>query len=103
MGDLRVVIDDAKLNDAINNANGTREALKLATDHIISKANSLGSGYRTAKYKHSTVGGKQPEYGGDVKKGKSGLIGIVHPTNYAAMKDNHLHNTMLKSVGGGYV
>jgi len=102
MGDLKVVIDDAKLRKAINEASGTRQALNLAVDHITSRANSLGSGYRTAKYhrdhKSPAVGGTQPKYTGDVKTGKKGPIGIVHPKNYAAMKDNHLHNTLLKSV-----
>lgn len=102
MGDLKVVIDDAKLKKAINEASGTRQALNLAVDHITSRANSIGSGYRTAKYhrdhKSPAVGGTQPKYTGDVKMGKKGPIGIVHPKNYAAMKDNHLHNTLLKSV-----
>lgn len=102
MGDLKVVIDDAKLKKEINEASGTKAALEIATNHITSKANSIGSGYRTGKYhrdhKSPAVGGTQPKYVGDVKMGKKGPVGIVHPKNYAAMKDNHLHNTLLKSL-----
>lgn len=102
MADFQVSIDDAKLKKAIDDGEGTQAALELATRNIVSKANAMGSSYRTAKYhrdhKSPAVGGTQPKYAGDVRKGRKGPIGIVHPKNYAAMKDNHLHNTLLKSI-----
>ena len=100
--DIEIVIDDKKVLKAINEAEGTRQKLEIATQQVIAKANALGSGYRTGKYhrdhKSPAVGGTQPKYGGDVARTKSGIVGIVHPENYAAMKDNHLHNTMLKAL-----
>jgi hypothetical protein len=45
------------------------------------------------------VGGTQPAYVGDVRMGRRGYVGIVHPGNYAAMKDNYENNTLLKAKG----
>ena len=76
---------------------------RLAGD-ICSQANSLGSGFRTKKchIDGKEVGGTQPKYGYDkARESKEGCIALVHPKNYAAMKDNHLHNTLLKSMRKG--
>lgn len=98
----KVEVDHKSAMAAINNAPGLPAALERATSGVTSRANALGAGYRTAKYHDhktgETRGDKAPIYVGDVMKGKKGPIGIVHPKNYAAMKDNHLHNTLLKSM-----
>jgi hypothetical protein len=88
---------------AINASPGLPGALESVTTRITATANALGSGYRTPKWHDhetgETKGGTAPVYAGDVRIGKKGPIGIVHPANYSAMKDNHLHNTMLKAKG----
>ena len=100
--DIEIVIDEAKVRKAINEAKGTESKLRVITQHVIGKANALGSGYRTGRYhrehRSPSVGGTQPQYGGDVKRMGESVVGIVHPENDAAMKDNHLHNTMLKAL-----
>lgn len=102
MADIEIVIDDAKVRKAIANADSIDEKLGIAANSVVAKANALGAGYRTGYYhvdhKSPAVGGTQPEYGGDVRHYESGPVGIVHPKNYAAMKDNYLHNTMLKAL-----
>lgn len=99
---ITVVIDEKKLYEAINDSPGIKPVLEKACSAITSKANSMSSGYRTGKWHdHSTGeerGGTQPEYAYDVKKKRRTMVGLVHPANYAAMKDNHEHNTLLKSL-----
>lgn len=101
--EVKIVIDDAKVRKAVNEAKGTESKLQIVTQRIVGRANALSAGYRTPKWHDhatgETKGDKQPEYGGDVKRIGSTPVGIVHPENYAAMKDNHLHNTMLKAIG----
>lgn len=100
--DIEVVINDAKLRQAVDDAQGIRGKLSTVTNATIASANNMSAGFRTGFYhrdhKSPAVGGTQPEYGGNVTKGPNGYVGIVHPKNYAAMKDNHLHNTMLKAI-----
>lgn len=100
--DIEIVVDDAKVRKAINEAEGTESKLQIITQQVVGKANALGAVYRTGKYHRNhqspAVGGTQPEYGGDVKRKGGTPVGIVHPDNYAAMKDNYLHNTMLKAL-----
>lgn len=102
MADVEIVIDGAKVKQAIANAETLDDKLLIAVNEIAAKANALGAGYRTGKYhpnhKSPGVGGTQPKYAGDVQRFRGGPVGIVHPKNYAAMKDNHLHNTMLKAL-----
>lgn len=99
---LKIVVNEAKARHAINNAENLPQALEAKVGGIVGKANALGAGYRTGKYyrdhKSPPVGGTQPKYAGDVARGRDGYVGLVHPENYAAMKDNHLHNTLLKSI-----
>lgn len=97
----RIVIDEKSVINAINNAQGTKPALMKYGMRIAERSNSLGAGYRTAKFHDratgETRGGKQPEYGATLANRKTACF--VHPENYAAMKDNYLHNTMLKAMG----
>lgn len=101
MASDRIVIDDKKVESAIDGSQGIKPALLSYGNRIASRANSLGAGYRTAKWHDhetgETKGGKQPEYGATL--GSRRTMCIVHPENYAAMKDNYLHNTMLKAIG----
>ena len=103
--DSRLVIElDAKaLKRVVGNSDGTETALNSVVSEITGKANSMGASFRTERtynwIEHKHVGGTQPEYAGDVQRGRQGFIGLVHPNNYAAMKDNYLHNTLLKARG----
>ena len=105
MGSVTVKVDisEQSLKHAVNFAEGTADALRKRSREIENIANSMSSGFRTGYYhrdhKSPAVGGTQPEYGSDVQLGKHGYVGIVHPKNYAAMKDNYQNNTLLKAKG----
>lgn len=97
---LVVKIDDKKLWSTINDADDLPELIDTAVKAVISNANGLSSGFRTevVHIDGRRVGGTQPIYGGDVSKRGRSTVGIVHPKNYAAIKDNYINNTMLKSL-----
>ena len=101
---LTVVIDEAALKKATSYSDGMREALSSKVDEITQRANSMSSGFRTGRYydrqSNELRGNTQPKYGGSVKLGSYGWVGLVHPENYAAMKDTHDHNTLLKAKRG---
>ena len=98
-----VELDLSALQQLAGNDSLVRGALDARTAQIMARANALGSGFRTGHYhpNHQSpgVGGTQPAYVGDVRMGRRGYVGIVHPGNYAAMKDNYENNTLLKSKG----
>lgn len=98
-----VELDLTALQQLAGNDNLVRGALDARTAQITARANALGSGFRTGHYhpdhRSPGVGGTQPSYVGDVRIGRKGYVGIVHPGNYAAMKDNYENNTLLKSKG----
>lgn len=101
MADMRVTVDDAAVKRAIDGSDGVKPLLLKRGNEIASRANALGAGYRTPKWHDrktgETKGGKAPQYGATL--GSSRTMCIVHPENYSAMKDNYLHNTMLKAKG----
>ena len=102
MADVEFTIDDEKLWNLIDKGQGTYTLVSRVTDKVASNANTMSAGFRTGLYyrdhKAPPVGNTQPKYGSNVRKGKKGPVGIVYTGNYAAMKDNHLHNTLLKSL-----
>ncbi len=107
MADVRIEIDERKLRKVAFESDACYQLVLQKRDQSEAMANSLGSGYRTAKYhrdhKSPAVGGTQPKYGGSTSRlrtsdGVSIPVGIVVTKNYAAMKDNMLHNTLLKSL-----
>lgn len=99
----KVNISQRALEDAAFRSAGTRAKLAEETARIAGRANSLGSGYRTGRYHdHATGevrGNTQPSYGHSVQMGRRGWVGLVHPKNYAAMKDTKENNTLLKAKG----
>lgn len=103
MANWEVHLDEKKAQEFVDNASGTQKALDEATGSLSSTANSLSSWFRTMKchIKGKQVGGTQPRYGKTVKYKKGAYVGFVHPKNYAAIKDNYLHNTLLKSMRRG--
>lgn len=102
MADVVIKIDENKLYEAIQNAEDLPEVLGEITSRITANANTLGSSFRTGLFYDRSIGQRvgdtQPEYGGDVKRKGRSMVGIVHPRNYAAMKDNYEHNTLLKAA-----
>ena len=107
MADVRIEIDERKLRKVAFESDGCYQLVLQKRDQSEAMANSLGSGYRTGYYhrdhKSPAVGGTQPKYGGSTQRfrnseGISIPVGIVTTKNYAAMKDNMLHNTLLKSL-----
>lgn len=101
--DIRIEVDSRSVMNAINRMPGLEDALYEYSEHIAERANAISAGYRTGRWHDhltgETLGGTPTMYGADVFNGRKGYIGIVHPENYSAMKDNHLHNTMLKAKG----
>ena len=104
MADGEIRIDREKFWRLACRSEGTYALVDDKTQETAAKANSLGSSYRTGKYhrdhKSPAVGGTQPSYGSNTqRRGSSRMpVGIVYTGNYAAQKDNMLHNTLLKSL-----
>ena len=108
MVDVRIEIDERKLKKVAFESDACYQLVLQKRDQSEAMANSLGSGYRTGYYHKGGhrvpgVGNKQPIYGGSTRRfrtsdGISIPVGIVVTKNYAAMKDNMLHNTLLKSL-----
>lgn len=103
MADVEFHIDKEKLWRLACKSEGTYALVRNAADAVSSRANAMSSGFRTAKYhrdhKSPAVGGTQPKYEANTGRPRGIVpVGIVYTANYAAQKDNHLHNTLLKSL-----
>ena len=102
MGNVVVRIDEEAFKVAVAKSEGIVPALQSAVDRISANANALSSSFRTGRFydrsERKLKGDTQPHYAGDVRDMGKGPIGIVYTANYSAMKDNHLHNTLLKSA-----
>lgn len=100
--DVKVEIDEEALKHAVNFASGTQTLLQSEVARINGRANAIGS-YVTPKWHDHATGetkGDTPaEYAGDTQLRSKGYIGIVYTANYAAQKDNHMYNTLLKAKG----
>jgi hypothetical protein len=96
-----VRLDLEALARVARESEGLSIPLGIRTQAIVRAANAIGSGFRTKRLNHQSppVGGTQAAYVGDVTRGRSGWVGIVHPANYAGMVDNHKNNTLLKARG----
>lgn len=99
MGSLKW--DDAALKKLVGEA--ARPLVEQKTAAVLSSANSMGAGFRTGKFyrdhKKPPLGDTQARYAGDVRDQGGVPVGVVHPANYAAIKDNHDNNTLLKAMG----
>ena len=102
MADIEVVLEDDKVRLAIANAENIDTVLQQAVDKIAGNANMLSASFRTGRFYDRTAnelrGDSQPLYAGDVADHGKGPVGIVYTANYAAMKDTHENNTLLKSA-----
>ena len=70
---------------------------------IAMRANAMGSAFRTEKtvdYETGEhVGGTAPRYEADkAQEFGDSSVAIAYTGNYSAMKHNHLHNALLKSI-----
>lgn len=89
--------------EVIANLPQVKGALTEEANAIAARANGMSAGFRTGLYHHDhkspAVGNTQPRYEAEAAHqfGRSS-VALVHPANYAAMKDTHLHNTLLKSI-----
>lgn len=104
MADMHININKEKLWRLVCKSDGTYQLVRGATDKIANSANAMSSGFRTQKYhrdhKSPAVGGTQPKYTANTGRPKGIVpVGIVYTGNYAAQKDNKLHNTLLKAKG----
>ena len=102
MARLEIRIDENKLFEAIQDAEDLPKVIEEYTRRIEGQANSMSSSFRTGIFHDhqtkQTLGDTKPEYGGDVQRKGRSVVGIVHPKNYSAMKDNYENNTLLKAV-----
>lgn len=101
--DIKVTLRPGYEKDVLNYPQVKGYVSRLAGD-CCSTANSLGSSFRTKKVHidGKEVGGTKPRYGYEkAREYPNGCYASVHPKNYAAIKDNHLHNTLLKSMKRG--
>ncbi|MBQ9003115.1 MAG: hypothetical protein IJ087_14790 [Eggerthellaceae bacterium] len=99
MGNVRW--NDSALKKAVGAA--ARAEVAARTRKAAAAANSMSAGYRTGLYHRDhespAVGGTAPRYEPDVRDYDGWPVGIVYTGNYAAMKDNHENNTLLKAKG----
>lgn len=117
---MKVDISQQALERAVNFSTGTRTALARESNAIAARANGMatektGIWHETgANHTPGKTGGTWHDHGGNYKTvgdqearygtkpviiGKDGYIGIVYTANYAAIKDNHKNNTLLKAKG----
>ena len=99
--EFKVVLDDEKVYEAIQDGEGTVPALEEIVNSIKGRANAMSAGYRTKKSKTKgvPVGGKQPIFDGNVERHGRSQVGLVWTANYAAKKHNLENNTLVKSIG----
>lgn len=101
MAKTKTVWDDRALKRAVSDA--AEASVEAVTVQIAGTANSMGGSFRTGLYhrdhKSPAVGNTAPRYPANVERQHGVPIGIVYTGNYAAMVDNHLHNTLLKASG----
>lgn len=103
MGDVTVDVDVSRAWNLACRSEQMYQLIRQETDKRASRANSLSSGYKTGKYhkdhKSPAVGGTSPRYVAHTDRPKGPVpVGIVYTGNYAAQKENMLHNTLLKCI-----
>ena len=100
---VRVEIDQDKLERAVWFAEGTRDLIREDAKQRKAFANALAAGYRSGlwydKSQGKKIGNTPAHYESSVKKTQKGYVGMVYTANYAAQKENHQHNTLLKAKG----
>ena len=103
---MEIKWDKRALLAAMGQDEGVRGKVAEITKDTEAAANAMSASFRTEKYydkNHKldpTKGETKPNYESDVEMHGSipQPIGLVYTGNYSAMKDNMLHNTLLKSI-----
>lgn len=96
--------------EAIKTLPGVRGVVTKEAKKICDNANSLSSGFRSGIYHdkktNSTIGNTPAQYGSmsakvypDRDDVGSTSVALVYTKNYAAQKDNLMHNTLAKAIG----
>ena len=102
---LEIHWNKAQLNREIGKSEEVNSQITRHTARMGMAANDAGAGFKSERVldykKKEWVGGTQAHYGYNVERNGSDRwpVGLVYTANYAAMKDNLLHNTLLKVVG----
>ena len=86
----------------IQSLDGLKSVLSTVAWSIASKASANSAGFRTERTTNwetgEKLGGKPPLYlAKDARMRGGKAVAIVYTGNYAAAKDNMMHNTLLKS------
>lgn len=105
---VKVDIDKDALRRAVYGMPGTLDAVEDAAEKICDRANRMCAGFKSG-IRHDPKtrqrqGGTQAKYGVKADKmrrtGPCAVpMGIVFNENYAALKDTHQNNTLLKAMG----
>lgn len=102
MAKVEVILDGEKVERAIADAPKMRPILQAVVAGMAANANALSAGYRTGRFydraEKKLKGDTQPRYASNVERHGKALVGLVYTANYAAMKENHEHNTLLKTM-----
>ena len=103
MADVEFHIDKEKLWRLVCKQDATYQVIRSTTDAMASRANDMSASFRTGKYhrehKSPGVGGTQPVYKSNTQRPKGIVpVGMAYTGNYAAKKENYLHNTLLKAL-----
>lgn len=101
MASVKVVMSPG-WEEKVQDMEGMRNALTTIAWTLAARATANSAGFRTEKtINYATgehVGGKSPLYlAKDAVFRKNHSVALVYTGNYAAAKDNTLHNTLLKS------
>ena len=103
MADVTIDVDMGKAWLIACRSEDTYELIRRETDERASRANALSAGFKTELYhrdhKSPAVGGTSPRYAAHTGRPRGSVpVGIVYTGNYAAQKENMLHNTLLKCI-----
>lgn len=80
-----------------------KSALSKEANAMKSSANAMSAGFRSGiridPKTRERIGNTPARYGSKpAKETEDGAVALVYTANYAAQKDNMLHNTLLKAV-----
>ena len=102
MADVKIVLDEQKVYDAIQDADGTPSMLEAISGRIAANANAMSAGYRTGRFydrsTHKLKGDTQPSFAWNVQRRGRSEVGLVYTANYAAQKFNTEQNALLKAI-----
>ena len=106
MASIKVhVVLDPDAPEILGHLPQVKAAVTKEAQAIAARANSMGASFRTEEWEnpetHEQLGGKAPKYAALKARDSAyvGCVALVVEKNYAAIKDNHLHNTLLKAKG----